>query len=186
MALSPLFSLPRGRALALIAALSCAWSGPASAAETAPAACPTLLQKSFKRLQDDAPQNLCQYAGKVLLVVNTASYCGFTPQYEGLEKIYAQYGSKGLVVLGFPSNDFGEVPTRCLPSYPRPVAAARSGIFINTWSGAMASSSIVTPALPNPTAVAWSKTSKKPWPSPERAQQLALQVPRFRPAACAA
>ena len=108
MALSPLFSLPWGRALALIAALSCAWSGPASAAETAPAACPPLLQKSFKRLQDDAPQNLCQYAGKVLLVVNTASYCGFTPQYEGLEKLYAQYGSKGLVVLGFPSNDFGD------------------------------------------------------------------------------
>lgn len=80
----------------------------ATAAEAAPAACPALLQKTFKRLQDDAPQNLCQYAGKVLLVVNTASYCGFTPQYEGLEKLYASYGAQGLVVLGFPSNDFGQ------------------------------------------------------------------------------
>ena len=70
--------------------------------------CPALLNKTFARLQDDTPQNLCQYAGKVLLVVNTASYCGFTPQYEGLEKLYADYSAQGLVVLGFPSNDFGE------------------------------------------------------------------------------
>ena len=77
-------------------------------ADAAGAECPGLLQKTFKRLQDDAPQNLCQYAGKVLLVVNTASYCGFTVQYEGLEKLYATYGDQGLVVLGFPSNDFGQ------------------------------------------------------------------------------
>jgi glutathione peroxidase len=92
---------------AMIGALS---AGPsvALAAEASPTACPTLLQKTFNRLQDDAPQNLCQYAGKVLLVVNTASYCGFTPQYEGLEKLYATYNAQGLVVLGFPSNDFGQ------------------------------------------------------------------------------
>jgi glutathione peroxidase len=70
--------------------------------------CPTLLQHQFPRLQDDAPQNLCQYAGKVLLVVNTASYCGFTKQYEGLEALYARYEKRGLVILGFPSNDFGQ------------------------------------------------------------------------------
>jgi glutathione peroxidase len=70
-------------------------------------ACPEILKHSFSRLQDEAPQNLCQYAGKVALVVNTASYCGFTGQYEGLEALYAKYESKGLVVLGFPSNDFG-------------------------------------------------------------------------------
>lgn len=71
------------------------------------AACPALLQHSFPRLQDEKPQNLCQYAGKVLLVVNTASKCGFTPQYEGLEAMYTKYSPNGLVVLGFPSGDFG-------------------------------------------------------------------------------
>ena len=69
--------------------------------------CPSVLRHSFNRLQDDKPQDLCQYAGKVVLVVNTASHCGFTPQYEGLEALYAQYAASGLVVLGFPSNDFG-------------------------------------------------------------------------------
>ncbi len=78
----------------------------APALAAAPASCPALLNQNFKRLQDEAPQNLCQYAGKVVLVVNTASYCGYTKQYEGLEKLYAKYGPRGLVVLGFPSNDF--------------------------------------------------------------------------------
>ena len=72
------------------------------------AACPAILKHSFNRLQDEAPQSLCQYAGKVVLVVNTASYCGFTNQYEGLEALYGKYKDKGLVVLGFPSNDFGK------------------------------------------------------------------------------
>jgi glutathione peroxidase len=70
--------------------------------------CPPILRHVFTRLQDDALQNLCQYSGKVVLVVNTASYCGFTHQYEGLEALYAKYQNKGLVVLGFPSNDFGQ------------------------------------------------------------------------------
>lgn len=69
--------------------------------------CPPLLDRSLPRLQDDAPQQLCQFSGKVLLVVNTASYCGFTRQYEGLEALYKRYKDRGLVVLGFPSNDFG-------------------------------------------------------------------------------
>lgn len=79
-----------------------------SAAPTQASACSPLLHKTFNRLQDDAPQDLCQYAGRVLLVVNTASYCGFTSQYEGLEKLHAERKDKGLVVLGFPSNDFGK------------------------------------------------------------------------------
>ena len=70
--------------------------------------CPTLLRHDFTSLQDGKPMPLCQYAGKVILVVNTASYCGFTSQYDGLEKLYARLKDKGLVVLGFPSNDFGE------------------------------------------------------------------------------
>lgn len=82
-----------------LAALACA----TAAAQD----CPAMLSHTFPRLQDEQPQNLCQYRGQVLLVVNTASYCGFTPQYEGLEKLYAQYGSRGFAVLGFPSGDFG-------------------------------------------------------------------------------
>jgi glutathione peroxidase len=81
---------------------------PAQPAAPAQTACPAILHYSFNRLQDDAPQDLCQYAGKVALVVNTASYCGFTHQYEGLEALHAKYNPKGLVVLGFPSNDFGK------------------------------------------------------------------------------
>lgn len=72
------------------------------------AACPPLLNHQFTSLQDGKPMPLCQYAGKVVLVVNTASYCGFTSQYDGLEKLYARLRDRGLVVLGFPSNDFGD------------------------------------------------------------------------------
>ena len=71
------------------------------------ATCPDVLQHTVPRLQDEKPQSLCQYAGKVVLVVNTASYCGFTGQYKGLESLYSRYQGRGLVVLGFPSNDFG-------------------------------------------------------------------------------
>ncbi|WP_172202724.1 glutathione peroxidase [Niveibacterium sp. COAC-50] len=59
------------------------------------------------RTLDGKPLNLADYAGKVLLIVNTASNCGFTPQYAGLEALQRQYGARGLVVLGFPCNQFG-------------------------------------------------------------------------------
>ena len=78
-----------------------------AAAAQVHAACPPLLDEALPTLSDDKPESLCQYQGKVLLVVNTASQCGYTPQYEGLEKLYRQYKDRGLVVLGFPSNDFG-------------------------------------------------------------------------------
>ena len=70
--------------------------------------CNGLLQQSYLRLQDEKPQSLCQYSGKVVVVVNTASFCGFTSQYEGLETLYSKYKDRGLVVLGFPSNDFSQ------------------------------------------------------------------------------
>jgi len=84
-------------------------AAPSAAADgAAAAACPPILQHTFPRLQDEKPQSLCQYAGKVVLVVNTASFCGFTPQYKGLEALDSKYRSRGLVVLGFPSNDFAQ------------------------------------------------------------------------------
>lgn len=104
----------RGRLVRCAAVvLGLAWAGPAAAVPPAagpgqPArACPTLLNHRIDRLQDEQSQDLCQYRGKVVLVVNTASYCGFTPQYKGLEALQQRYGGRGLVVLGFPSNDFG-------------------------------------------------------------------------------
>ena len=106
-ALTPKFL--RLSALLLGCTLSVAgvWSATPDTAAS-PAACPALLQQNFLRLQDEKPQSLCQYSGKVVVVVNTASFCGFTPQYQGLEALYAQYKERGLVVLGFPSNDFSQ------------------------------------------------------------------------------
>jgi glutathione peroxidase len=81
-------------------------------AATTMAADTGLLNQDFRRLASDDVVNLEEaYSGKVLLVVNTASKCGNTPQYDGLEKLYQEYGEEGLVVLGFPSNDFfGQEP----------------------------------------------------------------------------
>ena len=76
-----------------------------SATETA---CPRVLQHTILRLQDEKPQALCQFAGQVVVVVNTASFCGFTSQYKGLEALHAKYKDRGLVVLGFPSTDFSQ------------------------------------------------------------------------------
>jgi glutathione peroxidase len=70
-------------------------------------ACPQVLRHTFNRLQTGEPQSLCQFRGKVLLVVNTASFCGYTSQYEGLEALYRKYKDRGLVVVGFPTNDIG-------------------------------------------------------------------------------
>lgn len=84
------------------AAIAAGWPGRARAAT-----CPPLLARTQPRLQDEKPIDLCSFAGQVVVVVNTASYCGFTPQYKSLEALYDRYKSRGLVVLGFPSNDFG-------------------------------------------------------------------------------
>src|ERR1051325_7398159 len=66
----------------------------------------SLYDFSVKQL-DGKPKDLADYKGKVALFVNTASECGYTPQYDGLEKLYEKYRDRGFVVLGFPSNDFG-------------------------------------------------------------------------------
>jgi glutathione peroxidase len=76
-------------------------------ASTSAFACSDLLNAEYRPLAGKEKVNLCKaYEGKVLLVVNTASKCGFTPQYEGLEALNAKYADKGFAVLGFPSNDF--------------------------------------------------------------------------------
>lgn len=72
------------------------------------AGCPATLDFSFRQLGNAGEVNLCErYKGKVLLIVNTASKCGFTPQFEPLEALYKKYKDQGFAVLGFPSNDFG-------------------------------------------------------------------------------
>ena len=70
-------------------------------------ACPGLLDHRYISLQGK-PVNLCDYAGQPVLVVNTASKCGYTPQFEKLEALHQRYQKRGLVVLGFPSNDFNQ------------------------------------------------------------------------------
>ncbi|MGE5094130.1 MAG: glutathione peroxidase [Betaproteobacteria bacterium] len=69
--------------------------------------CPALLSYRVTGILGQA-QDLCEHAGKVVLVVNTASYCGYTPQYKGLQALHERYARRGLVILGFPSNDFGQ------------------------------------------------------------------------------
>ena len=98
------------KSLFVSAVLSVGFCSVALASTATPAAsvCPALLQQNVLRLQDEKPQSLCQYAGKVVVVVNTASFCGFTSQYEGLEALHTKYKDQGLVVLGFPSNDFSQ------------------------------------------------------------------------------
>lgn len=79
-----------------------------SAQSQAPATCPELLDFSMRKLDSQEEVHLCDaYKGKALLIVNTASRCAFTEQYDGLENLYAQKKDAGLVILGFPSNDFG-------------------------------------------------------------------------------
>ncbi|MDH5228947.1 MAG: glutathione peroxidase [Gammaproteobacteria bacterium] len=71
--------------------------------------CSQLLNIEVRALAGQEKINLCEtYADKVVLIVNTASKCGFTPQYDGLEALYEKYKHRGLVILGFPSNDFGQ------------------------------------------------------------------------------
>jgi glutathione peroxidase len=78
-----------------------------AASEAALAACGNLLDYSHRRLASQAEDNLCEaYGGQVILVVNTASRCGFTGQFADLEALYQKYRDQGLVILGFPSNDF--------------------------------------------------------------------------------
>jgi glutathione peroxidase len=68
--------------------------------------CPAWLNQNKRLLHSEKSKNLCEYSGKPLLIVNTASHCGFTPQFTGLEALYQRYKAQGLVVVGFSSDDF--------------------------------------------------------------------------------
>jgi glutathione peroxidase len=91
----------------------------------APAAAPASFYAFKTTTLEGKPADLSQYKGKVLLVVNTASQCGLTPQYTGLEALHEELAPKGFLVLGFPSNDFGgqepgtpeEIRTFCDTNY---------------------------------------------------------------------
>jgi len=93
----------------------------ASAAQS----CPGFLDQEYRKLHSSESVNLCTLgAGKPLLIVNTASHCGYTPQFEGLEEAYQKYKARGLVVVGFSSDDFnqeakdeGEAATMCFINY---------------------------------------------------------------------
>lgn len=101
----PMFKTMRKRYSLFVPVLFALLMQPAHA--DSKAACPPLLEHTVRVLADDREENLCDaYHGKVILFVNTASRCVYTPQYDGLEKLYEKYREQGLVVLGFPSNDF--------------------------------------------------------------------------------
>lgn len=113
-------------------------------------ACPPLLNRTITTLQGEQI-DLCQYAGKPILVVNTASKCGYTPQFEKLEAMYGKYKHKGLLVLGFPSNDFqqefknnGEIANFCKLTYkvkfPMSEASSVTGENANLFFKALAKS----------------------------------------------
>jgi glutathione peroxidase len=78
---------------------------PASAEQ----ACPAFLDQEYRKLHSSESVNLCKaFAGKPMLIVNTASHCGYTPQFKSLEAVHEKYGKRGLVVLGFSSDDFNQ------------------------------------------------------------------------------
>jgi glutathione peroxidase len=92
-----------------VAAVLSAPAVPAAAASPEPQKCPSFLDHDFRRLHSSQSVNLCKtYAGKAFLIVNTASHCGFTPQFKGLEAIHSRYKDRGLVVVGFSSDDFDQ------------------------------------------------------------------------------
>ncbi len=97
--------------LGVVAVLMAAAPSGVPVARAAPAAqaCPAYLDHDFRKLHSAETVNICKaFAGKPLLIVNTASHCGFTPQFKGLEAVYEKYKDRGLVMIGFASDDFNQ------------------------------------------------------------------------------
>ncbi len=126
-------------------------------ADAAPSAsCPGFLDQNFTRLRSAERLNLCKaFAGKPLLIVNTASHCGFTGQFEGLEALYQKYRARGLVVVGFPSDDFHQEAAS--------EAEAAEVCFVNYGvKFPMLAPSVVTGAKANPVFRELARQSKEP------------------------
>ncbi|MEI6459177.1 MAG: glutathione peroxidase [Pseudomonadota bacterium] len=122
--------------------------GESTAATAAPLpsapACSAYLNQDFRKLHSSQSVNLCTaFAGKPLLIINTASHCGYTPQFKGLEAVYQKYKDRGLVVVGFASDDFAqeakdeaEAADTCFLNYgvtftmlaPQPVKGAKANV----------------------------------------------------------
>ena len=101
--------MPRPRLAPMLLAAALLAAALLAAAPARAADCPAFLDHEFGRLRSSQKVNLCEaYAGRPMLIVNTASHCGFTPQFKGLEALHRAYGDRGLVVVGFPSNDFDQ------------------------------------------------------------------------------
>jgi glutathione peroxidase len=95
--------------VAVLAASSPSAVPVAQAVETAAKSCPAWLDHDFRKLHSSETVNICKdFAGKPLLIVNTASHCGFTPQFKGLEAVHEKYKDRGLVMIGFASDDFNQ------------------------------------------------------------------------------
>jgi glutathione peroxidase len=92
-----------------VLAVSAPSAVPVAAAADKAAACPAWLNHEFRKLHSSQKINICKdFAGKPLLIVNTASGCGYTPQFKGLQAVHEKYQGRGLVVIGFASNDFNQ------------------------------------------------------------------------------
>jgi glutathione peroxidase len=93
----------------LVAAALALPAAPAVAASPPAQQCPAYMDQDYRKLHSSQSVNLCKaFAGKPMLIVNTASHCGFTPQFKGLEAVHAKYKDRGLVVVGFSSDDFNQ------------------------------------------------------------------------------
>jgi glutathione peroxidase len=131
--------------------------GASNEVATPASGCPALLRHEFTPIRGGAAESLCRYQGSVLLVVNTASQCGYTPQYESLETLYRKYRSRGLVVIGFPSNDFAgqepgtntEIAEFCRTVYgvqfPMYEKASVSGLKANAFYAELAATTRASP-----------------------------------------
>ena len=135
--------VPALAAAALVAVVMTPQAPVANAQSATAQACPAFLNQEFRKLHSSESVNLCKaFAGKPMLIINTASHCGFTPQFKGLEAVHEKYQKRGLVVVGFASDDFNqeakdEAEVRDIfKDDPFWTSGMRAGVRINRWQKA--------------------------------------------------